>query len=1356
MSGRYVPRKANASLMDGALPEAFSQYATPKVRTPNEIRVEADLKARIEQAERATTTTKRTKPPTKAIRATTASDRATRTDRLQGAIKYIESGDDKGPKGLLKGKLLGLQETFDAKIHTPVKVTEGEETKEIENPLGAFADQQKAAEENPGQYALEETSLGTEVYMPSTRTGFYKFIQDTYAKRFSITSTRKEMDPKACEKLLQTGEQGVTAFLYQEFIKEYLRQASPYRGLLVYHGLGSGKTCSAIAAAESLYGIANKKIIVMTPQSLRNNFIKEISFCGFRHYSLNNHWTKYNLLSLLPTAAQLIEQGYTGSLLQKNNLLILYGLSVLSLRYSYIQKLMERTEVAYKEVITNVVSGRKSLDAISANNNAFLWIPDYSKKPNFNELSPVEKDMVRFQIAETVSNRFEFISYNGISNAKLKALACDKTHPFDNAIIVIDEIHNLIRLMQGDIEPFLYSRPDKKRKITPEPVGVGHWSPLLCGREDLKYTRGYLFYRLLTGAKNSKIVGLSGTPIINVPEEIGIMANLMAGYIDTVRINIGTGNSQLATILEGIANKDVRVDYVRRFSGTSSQTVMISIFNEGYVKVFEEDGITFKGVVHSNEPNAQASINDVYKRVSEAFLKDAKVLAIVKDLSISPAKLLTTPEYKAYPRLPPDMDNFRAQFVDEAGLGIKKENEFVLKKRLTGIVSYYRRARPEFFPEIGANEVVQCEFSDHALGVYTTLREEEIEAENKKKDSDPMGELFSVVEKFSKGKNPSSYRFASRAACNYAFPGVLSKELIINRPYPSDSKEYAKEVAPVKDSTQAEAVPVPEEVQEDTLSEEERELIQGFRTETDLKNIPTLLSGLTKEEQEIVTGYRDGAAERAFLEAQEQAANEDDAARMGIEEQEGGMFVAQQQTTGGMFVAQQQTTGGMPSAVKTAAPIPYPTLLRDAMAKLNEHRATLFALNDEVNGLKKYSCKLYKILKKMEEAKGPVLMYSQYKTVEGLGVFAIALRANGYDQISFKKDLPPWQPIEFDEASIASFKKGPGAKRFITFSGEEDQRQRSAILAIFNGQWQQLTRSILKLFTESGFETNPDKGVKYVKGEIIKCIGITGAGAEGISLRNVRQVHIMEPFWNMARLEQVKGRAIRVCSHADLPVKDRVVDIYTYVSTFSKRQIDTAKVSITIARKDRTKNGPITSDQTVLEVATRKQTISNKLLKVIQEVSVDCGMNYADNYLDQEPLECFKYKVANEKKDPFMFEPDLEADKISTKSKIQRTANTGQGSLKLFKLTYKSKSYIVGPWQTDTNGSDYAYLYDLTGQESQQPIRKWKALGTVNKDPSRNGEIGAITLYSDAPEEETGTGTEGTEGTAEEEEESDE
>ena len=185
-TGRYIPRKANASIVEGALPEEFSQYVT---KEPNEIRVEADLKARKEQAERAAiaAATRTKKLVKKSVRATIASDKVSRTDRLEGAITYIESealkgSKGEGPKGDLKNTLVELKDKFNTKIRAaPNKL------------LGVFADQQKAAEENPGQYALEETSLGTEVYMPSTRTGFYKFIQDTYASRFTIKRTLKEM-----------------------------------------------------------------------------------------------------------------------------------------------------------------------------------------------------------------------------------------------------------------------------------------------------------------------------------------------------------------------------------------------------------------------------------------------------------------------------------------------------------------------------------------------------------------------------------------------------------------------------------------------------------------------------------------------------------------------------------------------------------------------------------------------------------------------------------------------------------------------------------------------------------------------------------------------------------------------------------------------------------------------------------------------------------------------------------------------------------------------------------------------------------------------------------------------------------
>lgn len=86
----------------------------------------------------------------------------------------------------------------------------------------------------------------------------------------------------------------------------------------------------------------------------------------------------------------------------------------------------------------------------------------------------------------------------------------------------------------------------------------------------------------------------------------------------------------------------------------------------------------------------------------------------------------------------------------------------------------------------------------------------------------------------------------------------------------------------------------------------------------------------------------------------------------------------------------------------------------------------------------------------------------------------------------------------------------------------------------------------------TGFTTNDKLNVivnNYNNGAY-KVLLLSSAGSESLDLKKTRQIHIMEPHWNASRLHQVIGRAIRYKSHGDLPLNERHVDIYHWVSVF--------------------------------------------------------------------------------------------------------------------------------------------------------------------------------------------------------------
>ena len=89
--------------------------------------------------------------------------------------------------------------------------------------------------------------------------------------------------------------------LPQQFVSQYINPDTPYKGVLVYHRIGAGKTCTAIRIGEEWKG--KKKIIVVLPASLKGNFRSELrSQCANDDYLTNkekqNIWTYLKYINI--------------------------------------------------------------------------------------------------------------------------------------------------------------------------------------------------------------------------------------------------------------------------------------------------------------------------------------------------------------------------------------------------------------------------------------------------------------------------------------------------------------------------------------------------------------------------------------------------------------------------------------------------------------------------------------------------------------------------------------------------------------------------------------------------------------------------------------------------------------------------------------------------------------------------------------------------------------------------------------------------------------------------------------------------------------------------------------------------
>jgi hypothetical protein len=338
---------------------------------------------------------------------------------------------------------------------------------------------------------------------------------------------------------------------------------------------------------------------------------------------------------------------------------------------------------------------------------------------------------------------------------------------------------------------------------------------------------------------------------------------------------------------------------------------------------------------------------------------------------------------------------------------------------------------------------------------------------------------------------------------------------------------------------------------------------------------------------------------------------------------------------------------------------------------------------DVRNGsLAKYSPKYLTALMNINKQApaGKILVYTFFLRLIGLRIFSLVLQQSGkWAPFRIKKVNKEW------ELDIRPEDKGKW--RYIFYSGDETQEEKEIYRNIINSDWNTLGANCAKLVRQVK-EIHPNN----YYGEVIKMIMITVSGAEGLDLKEIRYIHILEPHWQNSLLDQIIGRGVRNGSHLTLPEKDRTVEAFIYMATLTPALV--RKISYIDVRNDVYKypnpafpdkaNKVVSSDEHLFLTAERKRYIINEFQRLMKESAVDCALNYRENKLnpDYNGIVCMDYSTRN--RDDYLATPMLEDEGLEI-------APERVVSVKYETFEYKNKKFY---FETSPNAMGKMYIYD--------------------------------------------------------------
>ncbi len=227
-----------------------------------------------------------------------------------------------------------------------------------------------------------------------------------------------------------------------------------------------------------------------------------------------------------------------------------------------------------------------------------------------------------------------------------------------------------------------------------------------------------------------------------------------------------------------------------------------------------------------------------------------------------------------------------------------------------------------------------------------------------------------------------------------------------------------------------------------------------------------------------------------------------------------------------------------------------------------------------LNVISEYSGKIFNIMTNILKSRGVVMIYSQF--IDGgciplaLALEEIGIKRYGENKSLFKKNSTP----SID--AITMKPKGNGEEHF----------NPAKYIMITGDKFLSGPNISINNKNELKAATNSDN----INGEKVKVIIISRAGSEGLDFRNVRQMHILEPWYNLNRTDQIIGRAVRNKSHCSLPFNERNVEIFLYGTQLEDRDTESA-------------------DMYMYRLAEKKSIQIGKVTRLLKENAIDCLLN---------------------------------------------------------------------------------------------------------------------------------------------------